>query len=510
MMKGNKILYILGTGIFVGSSCLFSSLFVAAEEQVYSESEVSTVLSKLEKEAISEAAAEQYTVVDRKEDAWGMKYLKLEKQTEGVTVDSDNVIIHLDKNGAVTSVTGNPVDQVVKIQSVDAIGEEGVKKIIASDNLENKDLVFLAIDKRVNNEGQLFYKVRVTSSPTGDPVSLVYKVNATDGTIMEKQDLTEHVGSEVTLKNSFQVTFNVPVEKSNTGIALHGTDNTGVYHAVVDGKNNYSIIQAPSLATLNQNAVDAYTHGKFVKTYYEDHFQRHSIDDRGMPILSVVDEQHPDAYDNAFWDGKAMRYGETSTPTGKTYASSLDVVGHEMTHGVTEHTAGLEYLGQSGALNESYSDLMGYIISGASNPEIGADTQSVDRKTGIRNLQTPSKHGQPETMAQYDDRARYKGTPYYDQGGVHYNSGIINRIGYTIIQNLGIEKAQTIFYSSLVNYLTPKAQFSDARDAMLAAAKVQYGDEAASVVSAAFNSAGIGAKEDIQVNQPSESVLVNE
>lgn len=75
-----------------------------------------------------------------------------------------------------------------------------------------------------------------------------------------------------------------------------------------------------------------------------------------------------------------MRYGETSTPTGKTYASSLDVVGHEMTHGVTEHTAGLEYLGQSGALNESYSDLMGYIISGASNPEIGADTQSVDRK----------------------------------------------------------------------------------------------------------------------------------
>ena len=58
-----------------------------------------------------------------------------------------------------------------------------------------------------------------------------------------------------------------------------------------------------------------------------------------------------------------MRYGETSTPTGKTYASFLDVVGHEMTHGVTEHTAGLEYLGQSGALNESYSDLMGYIIS---------------------------------------------------------------------------------------------------------------------------------------------------
>ena len=59
-----------------------------------------------------------------------MKHLKLEKQTEGVTVDSDNVIIHLDRNGAVTSVTGNPVDQVVKIQSVDAIGEEGVKKLL--------------------------------------------------------------------------------------------------------------------------------------------------------------------------------------------------------------------------------------------------------------------------------------------------------------------------------------------------------------------------------------------
>ena len=100
--------------------------FVAAEEQVYSESEVSTVLSKLEKEAISEAAAEQYGCRSKRRCV-GMKHLKLEKQTEGVTVDSDNVIIHLDKNGAVTSVTGNPVDQVVKIQSVDAIGEEGVK-----------------------------------------------------------------------------------------------------------------------------------------------------------------------------------------------------------------------------------------------------------------------------------------------------------------------------------------------------------------------------------------------
>ena len=71
-------------------------------------------------------------------------------------------------------------------------------------------------------------------------------------------------------------------------IALHGTDNTGVYHAVVDGKNNYSIIQAPSLVALNQNAVDAYTHGKFVKTYYEDHFQRHSIDDRGCPSCQLL------------------------------------------------------------------------------------------------------------------------------------------------------------------------------------------------------------------------------
>ncbi|MGH2096164.1 M4 family metallopeptidase coccolysin, partial [Enterococcus faecalis] len=79
----------LRLGMFVASSCVICSLFVAAEEQVYRESEVSTVLSKLEKEATSEAAAEQYAVVDRKEDPWGMKHLKLEKQTEGVTLDSD-------------------------------------------------------------------------------------------------------------------------------------------------------------------------------------------------------------------------------------------------------------------------------------------------------------------------------------------------------------------------------------------------------------------------------------
>ncbi len=116
--------------------------------------------------------------------------------------------------------------------------------------------------------------------------------------------------------------------------------------------------QPQNLSPSQAAGVDAHYYAELVDDFYGDTFGRDSIDDNGMTIISTV---HYDVgYCNAFWNGEQMTYGDGDTPaTCKPLSGGLDVVGHELTHGVTEFTSGLIYENESGALNESFSDMMG-------------------------------------------------------------------------------------------------------------------------------------------------------
>ncbi len=221
-------------------------------------------------------------------------------------------------------------------------------------------------------------------------------------------------------------------------------------------------------------------------------YQRNSIDDSGLPLIASV---HYDRdYNNAFWNGEQMVFGDGDGEIFLDFTIPVDVIGHELTHGVTQYTANLAYSGQSGALNESVSDVFGSLIKqyalGQSAAEadwlIGAGLLA-PRVTGkaLRSMKEPGtaydddvlgKDPQPATMAGYVDTAD-------DNGGVHLNSGIPNHAFYLFAKELGgyaWERAGQVWYDVLTGGdLATDAQFTDFARLTVAAARSRYGARAA-------------------------------
>ena len=186
-----------------------------------------------------------------------------------------------------------------------------------------------------------------------------------------------------------------------------------------------------------------------------------------------------------------MVYGQIKFPDGSFYsvASMLDVVAHEMFHGITDHTSRLEYQTQAGALNESYSDIFGTIIGNFYkqrdrwNWEIGVGFDGPG--TALRNMEDPTLQGQPKLMRDY-----VQATPPYDDrndyGGVHSNSGIHNFAAYKIMTAKTGNKyvftrrqLAAVFYIALTAHLSRTSQFSDSRRAVVQATHSLFRKESA-------------------------------
>ena len=214
-----------------------------------------------------------------------------------------------------------------------------------------------------------------------------------------------------------------------------------------------------------------------------DVFHRNSIDDKGMPIQGLV--HYGDAYDNAFWDGAGHMFfgdGDGSLLTDTT--KGLDVIGHELTHGVTENEANLTYSGQSGALNESISDVFGSLVKqyhlaqNAAQADwlIGADIVGPELVPALRSLKAPgtaNRHDdQPADMDHYLKTST-------DNGGVHANSGIPNHAFYVTATTLGgnaWEAPGRIWYDALIDpQVKPDCSFSTFAAVTLRHAGSRYG-----------------------------------
>jgi Zn-dependent metalloprotease len=242
-----------------------------------------------------------------------------------------------------------------------------------------------------------------------------------------------------------------------------------------------------------------------VYDYFATKFGRDGIDDRGSPIVSTVHYgTDPEEQENAAWVGEAgqMIYGDGGR-IFKPLPYGLDVVGHELTHGIIDNTAELIYQGQSGALNESYADVFGVLIAG-SNWTVGAQVVKSPPwpLPYLRSLEDPNARGsydpsdplqglgQPAHMREY---ANLPLSRRADNGGVHINSGIPNRAAFLVAQALGNEKTEQIYYRTLTQYLTPDADFLDAARATIRAATELYGQGEADAVRNAFAQVGLDA-----------------
>ncbi len=220
-------------------------------------------------------------------------------------------------------------------------------------------------------------------------------------------------------------------------------------------------------------------------------FGRDSIDGSGLPLDATV---HYDRdYNNAFWNGEQMVFGDGDGEIFLDFTVAVDVIGHELAHGVTQYTANLDYFGQSGALNESVSDVFGALIK---QYTLGQTAEEADwligagllapRVTGValRSMKEPGtaydddvlgKDPQPATMDDYVRTGR-------DNGGVHINSGIPNHAFYLAATTLGghaWERAGQIWYDVLTGgELDQDAQFTDFATLTLKAARARYGEGA--------------------------------
>ncbi|MET9729492.1 M4 family metallopeptidase [Streptomyces sp. NPDC006458] len=232
---------------------------------------------------------------------------------------------------------------------------------------------------------------------------------------------------------------------------------------------------------------------------FQKAFARDSIDGNGLPLDATV--HYDEDYNNAFWNGEQMVFGDGDGEIFLDFTIPIDVIGHELAHGVTQYTANLAYFGQSGALNESLSDVFGSLIKqytlGQSATEadwlIGAGLLA-ERVTGtaLRSMKEPGsaydddvlgKDPQPSTMDGYVHTGR-------DNGGVHINSGIPNHAFYLAATALGgnaWERAGQIWYDVLTGgRLTEDAQFEDFAGLTVEAARDRYheGDELQAVTKA--------------------------
>ena len=237
---------------------------------------------------------------------------------------------------------------------------------------------------------------------------------------------------------------------------------------------------------------------------YSEVYGRDSIDGKGLPLDGTV--HYGTLYDNAFWNGERMVFGDGDGQVFGRFTSSYTVIGHELTHGVTQYTAGLVYRDQPGALNESISDVFGSLVEQYAKKQtaataswlIGAGLFTKNVKgVALRSMKAPgTAYDDPQLGKdpQPADFAHYVHTTD-DEGGVHLNSGIPNRAFYLVAHRLGghaWEKAGRIWYDTLLSGLKPTTDFAGFAAATVAAAAKRYGGSSAEVAAVRAGWSGVG------------------
>ncbi|MEC4684923.1 MAG: M4 family metallopeptidase [Nitrospirota bacterium] len=292
-----------------------------------------------------------------------------------------------------------------------------------------------------------------------------------------------------------------------TGVttAPPGTASRQVYDCQNKWTQRVKLVRGEGDPVTGDDAVnDTYDYSATVRDYYKNVLNRNSIDNLGMNLILNV--HFGVKYMNAFWDGDEMTFGDGDGNIFVNFTKSLDVVAHELTHGVTQFTANLKYYSQSGALNEHFSDVFGSVITQYQEKQTAdnADWLIGDEIMGpelygeaLRSMKAPGtaydnplmgKDPQPDHMKDY-----YSGSG--DNQGVHINSGIPNKAFYLVAMDIGTDKAALIWYTALQK-LWSTAVFNDAVKITVEAARLLIKDGkapkgATQTVRAAFKAVGL-------------------
>ena len=403
-------------------------------------------------------------------DELGMQHVRFSQTQDGLPVFGADLIVHLTKDGAVSSVNGYIVPDAITVSTKPALSEKqaaevALKQLGVSDGFVSQSslVVFNAgLITEQPSSTVLAYRVRADSESQPDLAQWVF-VDANTGEV-------RFAYAGVTDGKSRQ-TYNMK----------HLTNYRKAVLARSEGQG--PVTSAPNCTITDINNAHDYAGDTY--DFYFTRFTRDSYDNRGGALKSYV--CYGTNYQNAFWDGTRMTYGNG-------FAAADDVVAHELTHGVTENSSRLVYSYQSGALNESFSDIFGEAVdltnTGGNDGngvrwDMGEDIPGIG---AIRDMKEPTRFGDPDktTSAYY-----YCGTG--DYGGVHSNSGVPNKAfammvdgetfnGYTV-SAIGITVAAAIEYRTNNTILTSSSKFYDNYTGLISSCGALYGSASATCTS---------------------------
>ena len=486
-----------------------------------------------------------FQLLSEEQDSLGMLHRRYQQLINGLPVEGAIAIEHL-RQGALQSVSGEwihlpPAGLVDHANLNEARALTSALSWVGASSYRwqlPEEEAWLKADSGNPNatyrpSGQLVYYAGA-SNLNGNPVRLAYRfdiyaqeplsrqyvyVDALNGKVLGSNSLLQEIDSPGTAytgysgqkpittdytsgtTNPYRLRENNGTGKNIQTYNLKGKTIYSVATDFTDANNTWGLTDSYTLTTpKDAYALDAHFGAEKTYDYYKSIHGRNSIDDKGFALKSYV--HYNKNYFNAFWDGSRMTYGDGSSANGNLPLTSLDVCGHEITHGLTTFTANLNYSYESGALNEGFSDILGTAIEAYARGRSGIGTSNdswnwklgEDFKYVIRDMAEPKNYGDPDT---------YKGSNWYtgtsDNGGVHTNSGVLNYwfalltegsgsgvehssanidgntdtndFGYNFeVRGLGLDKAQAVAYRTLTKYLTNTSNYADARQRSLQAA----------------------------------------
>jgi Zn-dependent metalloprotease len=480
------------------------------------------------KEVLNPSSPTSFATLKQEQDPLGFTHQKMQEYFNGVKVEFATVTLS-SKNGAVQTLNSsyspiaedfNVTPSISNSQALNsAIAHVGASKYMwqnaaeaaLADNYKKPtgELVILPALENISETNRLAYKFDIYATAPLYRAD-VYIDAKTGQFIMENKKIHDaNVPATGTSLYNGNVSFTAdnasgPYRLRQTadggGIQTFDLNNSTNYNNAVDVTSNSTNF------TSNPTGVQAHFGAEKTYKYYSQKYGRNSYNNTGGVIKSYV--SYSSNYVNAFWDGSRMTYGDGD---GTNYGPlvSLDICGHEITHGVTEYSANLVYSYQSGALNESFSDIFGESIekfaSGTNDWLMGDDIGAGGSGGALRSMSNPNAFGDPDT---------YQGTYWYsgsgDSGGVHTNSGVQNFWFYVLsvgksgtndkgdsynVTGIGMDKAGAIAYRNLTVYLNSNSQYSDARNGAIQAAIDLYGAGSAEEIATtnAWYAVGVGA-----------------
>ncbi|MFJ3666496.1 M4 family metallopeptidase [Streptomyces sp. NPDC090106] len=471
---------------------------------------------------------EALVVRDVVKDADGTVHTRYERTYAGLPVLGGDLVVHESKSGSTEGVT-KATKKTIKVASLKAGVTAGkaekqavsLAKAAGSESTEASEAPRKVVWAGNGSAPTLAYETVVGGlQEDGTPNELHVITDAATG-----KKLYEYQGIETgTGKSLYSGTVTLGTYLSGSTYQLYDTSRGGhkTYNKshgtsssagtlFTDADDTWGTGAASSSTTDQTAAVDAAYGAQVTWDFYKNTFGRSGIKNNGVAAYSRV--HYGNQYVNAFWDDSCfcMTYGDGEGNTSP--LTSLDVAGHEMTHGVTSNTAGLNYSGESGGLNEATSDIFGTAVEfyAANSSDVGDYLigEKIDINgdgTPLRYMDQPSKDG---ASANYWSSSLKNLDVHYSSGpanhfffllsegsgsrtinGVSYNSPTYNS---STITGIGRAKASQIWYKALTTYMTSTTTYSGARTATLSAASALYGSSSTeyATVAAAWSAVNV-------------------